>query len=139
MAIGGGGSQAEFGLSVSTAERYMAVVDRFGTKFVTMTYLQPGTQYLLAAKATPKDIADQVVAELEAGNDLSNKAIRDRIATAKKEAKRSPKKEKVPPQQLEKRAHQGASEQRQEEEQDREHAEEEKNRNAASQAAARSW
>lgn len=122
---------AEFDMSVSTADRYMAVAARFGAKFVTLTNLQPTTQYLLAAKATPTNIADQIVAELEAGQNLSNEAIRNRIAVAKKAAKRAAREAELTPKQPEKRAHVEAAAERDEGRWEREQAGREEKAKAA--------
>ena len=83
---------AEFGLSVSTAERYMRVADRLAGKIGTVTVLQPTTLYQLSAKSTPDAVVEEVVGLLAAGEPLRDTEIKSRIDAAKWAAKLAEKK-----------------------------------------------
>jgi len=123
---------AEFGMSESTAERYMNVSARLGDKFVTVTKLQPTTLYKLASRTTPLAVIEQIVARAEAGNCLSNSEANDLLETARQDASRAAKEAKLTSGQRAARTGQQTKTKHKEEKRDREAAD----RNAAKAAAA---
>ena len=72
--------RAEFGMSVSTAERYIRVAEKLPEKIVTVTNLRPTTLYALSAKSTPGPVREEIVARVESGKALSDKEIRRLVA-----------------------------------------------------------
>jgi hypothetical protein len=53
---------AEFGMTARTAENYMNVADRFGEKFESLSNLRLETAYKLAARSTPDEVINKVMA-----------------------------------------------------------------------------
>lgn len=73
----------EFDLSIDSAERCIRATKAFGDKIRTVRNLQPTTLYRLSAKSTPASVQQEIIARLEAGEGLSDGAIRKRISEAK--------------------------------------------------------
>jgi DUF3102 family protein len=59
--------KAEFDMSERSAENYMSVAQAFGSKSETVADLPPTLLYKLAARSSPQQIREKVVADLEAG------------------------------------------------------------------------
>jgi hypothetical protein len=81
--------EAEIGIVPRTAQTYMAAARLFD-QYATVAYLPPATLYRLAAKSTPVEIVTQVVSKVEAGEFVSDAAVKSMIADAnsqKREAK----------------------------------------------------
>ncbi|SHF04384.1 Protein of unknown function [Kaistia soli DSM 19436] len=63
--------EAEFGMSRQSAERFMAVADRFGAKMLTLGNLPVTALYELAAPSTPDDVVEDVLARAGEGDPTS--------------------------------------------------------------------
>jgi hypothetical protein len=75
--------KAEFNMSERTAENYMSVERAFGSKSETVADLPPTLMYKLAAPSTPRQIREKVVADLEAGKSIDQRAVSKDIAAAR--------------------------------------------------------
>src|SRR5690348_3870857 len=71
--------KAEFKMSERTAENYMSVAEAFGIKSEMVADLPPTLWYKLAARSTPQQIREKVVADLEAGKTIDHRAITKEI------------------------------------------------------------
>ena len=69
----------EFGWSERTAQNYMRLAEVFGTKSETVAGLPPTLIYTLAAKSTPNEIREKVIADLEVGREIDCKAVMAKI------------------------------------------------------------
>jgi hypothetical protein len=67
---------AEFGMTARTAENYMNVAERFGAKFERLSNLRLETAYKLAARSTPDEVINKVLALA-----ASQKGVKDADAT----------------------------------------------------------
>jgi hypothetical protein len=74
--------KVEFGMGVSTAERYMRVAKTFAAKIVTVTNLKPSTLYLLSAKSTPAPVRQEIIKRLNGGEPISDRDVRQCVAEA---------------------------------------------------------
>ena len=73
----------EFCMSERSARRYMAVADWAESKSATVAGLPLSTLYLLASPSTPEEVAEEVVAETEAGKPPKTKEIKERVKAAR--------------------------------------------------------
>ena len=73
----------EFDLSQATAWNYINAAQQFGSAPKVVEVLPPGTVYKLAAKATPAEVRDAIVAEIESGAVSSKDDVERRIAVAR--------------------------------------------------------
>ncbi len=78
--------QQQFGWSVATAERFIAVHKRLGAKIVNLTNLNIGVSslYLLAAPSTPEDARIEVIERIGDGEPLTNAQVEEIVAEHKK-------------------------------------------------------
>lgn len=77
---------AEFGMSERTAQRYMAVAERFEGKEHILKILPVRVIYALAASSTPAGFTDMKLLEIEDGIVPSEGEVALEIAAAKKDA-----------------------------------------------------
>jgi hypothetical protein len=77
----------EVTLSERTAQNYMRVADEFDGKSATVADLPPTVVYKLAAKATPAELRQEIVRQLEHGNRPSPAAIDEQIAEAQRHSR----------------------------------------------------
>ncbi|MHB2166480.1 DUF3102 domain-containing protein [Alsobacter sp. R-9] len=83
---------AEFGMTARTAENYMNVAERFGSKFERLSNLRLETAYKLAARSTPDEVINKVLALA-----ASQKGVRDADATElMRQSGRAPSKTRSP-------------------------------------------
>jgi hypothetical protein len=54
-----------------------------GDKYETVAYLPPKALYLLAAKSTPEDIENEVIADIGSGKPVDSRQVKTRIEEAK--------------------------------------------------------
>lgn len=59
--------EAEFDMTDRTAQNFMRVAERLGSKTEIISVLPPTTLYKLSAKSTPDEVVTKVVSDLEAG------------------------------------------------------------------------
>lgn len=81
---------AEFGMTYRTAQRFMSVAERVGTKSDTMSHLPPTALYALTSPSTPEDIVEEVANRAASGEVFTAadiKAMKDAWASEKKELK----------------------------------------------------
>lgn len=64
--------RAEFDMSVRAAENYMNVADRFGDQFASLANLRLETAYRLAARSTPDNVIQAVLARAASEEGLSD-------------------------------------------------------------------
>jgi hypothetical protein len=79
--------QAEFSWTERTACNYMRVFEVFGTKPEIVSDLPQATIYRLAARSTPKNLVDDVVTQLERGDQVDVDRIEARIVAARQDRK----------------------------------------------------
>lgn len=72
----------ELGMNQSTANRFMSVA-RMDRKIVSVTILPATTLYELAAPSTPETIRTAILDAAEAGEEISVKAVREKISKSK--------------------------------------------------------
>jgi hypothetical protein len=85
---------AECGFSLSSAENYMRVAERFGDKIGTVANLSPTTVYRLAAKSTPPEVVEAALQRAAKGAVISDDNL-DMALKAARVAKRQEKKKKL--------------------------------------------
>jgi hypothetical protein len=85
---------AECGFSLSSAENYMRVAERFGDKIGTVANLSPTTVYRLAAKSTPPEVIEAALQRAAKGAVISDDNV-DTALKAARAAKRHEKKKKL--------------------------------------------
>lgn len=76
----------EFSMSRASAYHYMNVAAEFADVPTILDLLPATTVYKLAAKTTPAEVRDEVVREITAGEPVSAKDVKGRIADAKAKA-----------------------------------------------------
>jgi len=86
---------SEFGWSVRTARDYMTMARRFEAKSAIVAVLPLATIRLLAAPSTPETITGEIVAELESGGQPNPMDIKDRVDSARIEAREQIQKAKA--------------------------------------------
>jgi hypothetical protein len=90
-AIGHGGFEAwlnaEFAMSVRSAENYMSAAKFLAGKSATVAYLPPSALYALAAPSADEHVIAAVLEEVEGGKVLSANEVRERLNAAAKERK----------------------------------------------------
>lgn len=74
---------SEFGMSPRSAQRFMGASEWAEDKSDTVSHLLPTTLYTLSAKATPELIREQVIADIEAGNQIDPREIAERVRMAR--------------------------------------------------------
>jgi hypothetical protein len=79
--------RAEFSWTDRTARNHMRVAEVFGTKSEIISDLPPATIYRLAASSTPENIVNDVVAQLERGDQVDVDRIEARIQAARQDRK----------------------------------------------------
>lgn len=67
--------EAEFGMSMSAATRFMNVARAYGGKFATVANLDPTALYELAAPKTPLEVREEVEKMIEAGEVVTKATI----------------------------------------------------------------
>lgn len=76
-------TDAEFGMSRHSADRFMNVASRLGDKSSTVQHLQPTALYLLSAPSTDDELVQEVTARASGGEMFSAadiKAMKDKWA-----------------------------------------------------------
>jgi hypothetical protein len=76
----------EFSMSRASAYHYMNVATEFADVPTILDVLPATTVYKLAARTTPAEVRDAVVREITAGEPVSAKDVKERIADAKAKA-----------------------------------------------------
>jgi hypothetical protein len=79
--------QAEFRWSERTANNYMSIARFFRGKTANFADLDIGAAAALAAKSTPSEIRIEMLERAEAGESISRKEVKERIAAGKKARK----------------------------------------------------
>jgi hypothetical protein len=74
--------EAECGLSTRSAQNYMNVAERFGEQFARLANLRLETVYKLAARSTPDDVVEAVLAKASSGQGLSDVEAAAMLRTA---------------------------------------------------------
>lgn len=78
--------EAEFGMSQSSADRFIHVATRFGDKLPTVGNLAPSVVYLLAQNNTPEEVREQIIERAEKGEDVTVdevKKLKDEVKAEK--------------------------------------------------------
>ena len=81
---------AEFKMTERTAQRFMAVAEKFGAKYDIVSDLSPSVLYELAAPSTPDETIDEIVGQARAGNRVTVaevKKLKKDIKAAREEAR----------------------------------------------------
>jgi Protein of unknown function (DUF3102) len=86
---------SECGFSLSSAENYMRVAERFGDKIATVANLSPTTVYRLAAKSTPPSIVEAALQCAARGDVISDICVETAVDKAKIERRQAAKKKKA--------------------------------------------
>lgn len=86
--------KAECGFTVRTAQRYIRVAQFVEGKNDTVSLLPPNIVYLLAAKSTPPELADEVIERTAAGNVVTDGAVKAVLARAAYERRQDARKER---------------------------------------------
>lgn len=81
--------EAEFGMSKSSAENYMAVAERFGSKIPMVGNLAPTVLYALAAPSTPDEVVAEVVTRAGNGEKVNTDLVKKLKAKAQAEKERA--------------------------------------------------
>jgi hypothetical protein len=71
---------AEFQMNERSAQRMMAVAERFKTDNVSDLNITPSALYLLASNAVPDDVRRHAIASAKAGAPVTHKAVQARVA-----------------------------------------------------------
>jgi vacuolar-type H+-ATPase subunit I/STV1 len=79
----GNSVEAEIGIADRTAQAYMSAARLEEAKGATVALLPPATVYRLAAKSTPAEVVDVVVARAKSGDKVSDRAVRDMLEEVK--------------------------------------------------------
>ncbi|MBR1149056.1 DUF3102 domain-containing protein [Bradyrhizobium sp. JYMT SZCCT0428] len=82
---------AECGFSLSSAENYMRVAERFGDKIATVANLSPTTVYRLAKKSTPPSIVEAALQRAAKGDVISDDCVAVALDKAKFERQQAAK------------------------------------------------
>jgi hypothetical protein len=91
--------KAEFDWDVRTARNYMSVAESFGDKTEIISVLKQATLYALAAPSTPETIRSDVIAKLEAGQQIDDDAVHTAVQEARAHARRERAEAKLTPNQ----------------------------------------
>lgn len=86
---------AECGFSLSSAENYMRVAEKFGDKIATVANLSPTTVYRLAAKSTPPSIVEAALQRAAKGEVISDDCVAVAVSKAKFERQQAAKKKRA--------------------------------------------
>ena len=81
---------AEFKMTERTAQRFMAVAEKFGAKYDIVSDLSPTVLYELAAPSTPDETIDEIVEQARAGKRVTVaevKKLKKDIKAAREEAR----------------------------------------------------
>jgi hypothetical protein len=70
---------AEFQMNERSAQRMMAVAERFKSDNVSDLNITPSALYLLASNAVPDDVRRDAIASAKAGTPVTHKAVRGRV------------------------------------------------------------
>jgi hypothetical protein len=84
---------AEFGMSVRTAQNYMAAAEWSKDKNEIVAHLPPTTIYLLAAASTPEPARAAVIEHVKKGETLTVKAVKEIVAEERDKAEEKAKQE----------------------------------------------
>ncbi len=76
----GGWLDAEFGWSWQTANNFMNVAEAFRDKFQTVGNFQARALYALASGSVPAEVREEFVAKAEAGERVTHKDVKQRLA-----------------------------------------------------------
>jgi menaquinone-dependent protoporphyrinogen IX oxidase len=68
---------SEFGLTDKTAQNFMNVAERFGSKNEIISDFKPTLLYLLAAPSTPDEVVEQVIEKAENGETVTAKEVKE--------------------------------------------------------------
>lgn len=79
--------EAEFGMGIWSADKFMQVADRFGDKIVNFTNLSPSVLYALAAPSTPDDVVDEIKDRAANGEHVGVKELKEKLKEQKARAK----------------------------------------------------
>jgi hypothetical protein len=78
---------AEFGMTIRTAQNYMNAAAAFEGKSETVSYLPSRTVYALSSRSVPAAIRNEVVSRSERGDRLPVSDINDMVANARSRAR----------------------------------------------------
>src|SRR5882757_1784411 len=75
--------EREIGISIRTAQGFMAAAKLAEGKCETVALLPPSTVRILAAKSTPPGIVEEVIARVGSGNIVTDAAVKELLAADK--------------------------------------------------------
>jgi hypothetical protein len=78
--------KAEFGWGERTAQNFMSVADRFGSKseIVADLSIQPTAAYILAAPSVPDEAREKAVSRAESGEQITSAVAKEIVAASRK-------------------------------------------------------
>jgi hypothetical protein len=82
---------SEFGMAVRTAQKYMLAAKWMADKSELSSYLTPNSIYLLSAPSTPQAAQRQVLDDLEAGNPVNHREVREVVQEVKHQEREAKK------------------------------------------------
>ena len=87
--------ETEFGMSVRSAQRYMAAAKQFAGKSDTVSFFPVSTIHMLAASSTPEKIREQIVSRIEAGDKIDPRQVEEVIRQERSLVRHTRRREKA--------------------------------------------
>lgn len=83
--------EAEFGMTIRTAQRFVSVAENIGDKYDTVSHLNPKAIYELAAPNTPDEVVEEVTERSANGESFTAadiKALKEQFASERRDLKK---------------------------------------------------
>jgi hypothetical protein len=80
---------AEFRMSIRTAQNYMAVTERLAERNAIISFLEPTALYALAAPSTPLSVHEDVTTRITRGEPVTTKFVKELVSIARIETNRA--------------------------------------------------